>query len=324
MFAREERIIVTGGRGTIGRRVVEKLRAAGHQVVSLDRSTGETIDELASDVTRFEEVFSTFAEFKPTCVLHMASEVGRMVGEKRPARMLEVSIAGTMNVIQLCLAHQTRLVYLSTSEVYGNLGTKVMEESIEETQELVPTNVYAWSKLFCERLCGHYVRNYGLKAAIVRPFMVYGPGEFPNPYRSAMSNFIYRALTGQKLTVHRGTSRAWTFVDDFVDGLVAVAAKGRFDRCEVYNIGRDESKPMEEVAAEIVKASGASIDLIELVDPPAKFNSPIKYGSFKRAKEILGFEAGTSVKDGIAATVAWQRAAVLPVTRARAMDAPAT
>ncbi|MBI3506486.1 MAG: NAD(P)-dependent oxidoreductase [Proteobacteria bacterium] len=322
MIAKEERIIVTGGRGTIGRRVVEKLRAAGHQVVSLDRSTGETIDELASDVTRFEEVHSTFAEFKPTCVLHMASEVGRMVGEKRPARMLEVSIAGTMNVIQLCLAQQTRLVYLSTSEVYGNLGERVLEETVDATQELVPTNVYAWSKLFCERLCGHYVRNYGLKAAIVRPFMVYGPGEFPNPYRSAMSNFIFRALTGKKLTVHRGTARAWTFVDDFVDGLIAVATKGRFDLCEVYNIGRDETKPMEEVAAEIVKAAGASPDLIELVDPPAKFNSPVKIGSFKRAKEILGFEARTSLVDGIAATVAWQRSAVLPV--ARAMDAPAT
>src|SRR5207249_722245 len=128
----------------------------------------------------------------------------------------------------------------STSEIYGRLfdtGKPIREEDIENSSPFITTNMYALSKLFGEAIVKHYVDNYGLHAATIRPFMIYGEGEYPSRYRSAITNFIFNALTGRKLTVHKGALRSWCYVSDLAEGLNLLMKRQYQGRYEAYNVG---------------------------------------------------------------------------------------
>ena len=160
-----------------------------------------------ADVTAFEDLYRVFKKNSIDIVIHMGAEVGRMQGEEYPQKMVYVNDVGTLNVIKLCIDHNTKLVYFSTSEVYGKLfdgGHTVIEEDLDRGSAFMTTNIYASSKLFGEVIVRHYVENYNLNAVTIRPFMIYGTGEYPSKYRTAICNFVYQALTGQTITVHRG------------------------------------------------------------------------------------------------------------------------
>jgi nucleoside-diphosphate-sugar epimerase len=165
------------------------------------------------------------------------------------------------------------------------------------------------SKLFGEAIVRHYVENYGLNAVTIRPFMVYGPREYPSKYRSAVSNFIHLALTGEKITVHRGTARAWCFISDFVDG-VSLVMKHRFSGAyEAFNIGSDEYRTMEDVAKMIINECGGDHSQIELVNPPEKFLSLTKKFSIEKMKSIH-YMPKVSLKEGIHRVAEWQKAEI--------------
>ncbi len=299
--------LITGGQGVIGKRLVEHIKKDNNEVVVVDIKTGLGEEDLSVDVTRFEELWTIFNNNKIDVVIHMAGEVGRMVGELRPNRMIYTNVSGTLNLIQLCIKFDAKLVLLSTSEVYGDMGELKYDEDIEEQMSFKPTNVYALSKHFAEQLARHYNINYGLKVIRIRPFMVYGPGEYPGHYRSAMANFIYSALHEKRIVVHRGAVRSWTFVADFIDGLLLAAIRGNYDNCEAYNIGRDDSRSMEEIAKIIIGNTHNNYDLYEIQESPKKFLSLVKKASFDKAEKKLGFTAKIPVEEGIKQTINWQR-----------------
>ncbi|WP_448524106.1 NAD-dependent epimerase/dehydratase family protein [Pseudothermotoga sp.] len=306
------KILVTGGLGFIGTRLVRKLTEKGHDVVSVDLHVRDFEDYVRADVTSFSELWRVFKLNGPfDMVIHTAGEVGRMIGEEHPQKMVYVNDVGVINLIQLCLEYDTRLVYFSTSEVYGKKFDElecVKEEDLMKTSPFDVTNIYAMSKLFGEALVAHYTKNYGLKAVSIRPFMIYGPGVYPSKYKSALDQFVYNALLGKPLIVHKGSERAWCYVDDFVEGVILVAEKHSFEskKYEAYNIGSEEYISTEDLARKCVKIVGASEKLIELVDPPNKFLSARKRFSVDKIKK-LGYAPKVSLDRGIEEVVKWYR-----------------
>jgi len=303
------KIFVTGALGFIGSYLVPYLIEQGHEVVSSDVHVRDYDDYVRADVTSFEDLYRIFKKEKIEQVVHMAGEVGRMVGEEHPQKMLYVNNIGTLNLIKLCIEHNARLVYFSTSEVYGHIfdkGTPVKEEDLEKASVFTTTNIYAMSKLFGEAIVRHYVENYGLNAVTIRPFMVYGPGEHPSKYRSALINFISSALKGEKLTVHKGAQRAWCFVSDFVNGLYLAMQKPFSGKYEAFNIGSDEYRTMEEVAAMVVDECGGNRSQIRVIEPPTKFLSLSKQFSIDKVKSI-GYKPEIPLKEGIHRVVEWQK-----------------
>jgi dTDP-glucose 4,6-dehydratase len=303
------RIFVTGALGFIGSYLIPHLTQLGDKVISSDVHVRDYDEYIRADVTSFEDLYRIFKAEKIEQVIHMAGEVGRMVGEQHPQKMLYVNNIGTLNLIKLCLDYHARLIYFSTSEVYGHLfdkGVPVKEEDLEKGSVFTTTNIYAMSKLFGEAIVRHYVENYGLNAVVIRPFMVYGPGEHPSKYRSALINFVHSALRGKQLTVHKGAKRAWCFVTDFVNGANLVAQYPYSGRFEAFNIGSDEYHTMEEVAQMVVDACGQSRDLIKTVEPPTKFLSLNKGFSIEKIRSI-GYEPKIPLADGIRKVVEWQR-----------------
>jgi dTDP-glucose 4,6-dehydratase len=303
------KIFVTGALGFIGSYLIPYLTRQGHKVVSSDVHVRDYDDYVRADVTSFEDLYKIFKNENVEQVIHMAGEVGRMVGEEHPQKMMYVNNIGTLNLIKLCLEYNARLVYFSTSEVYGRLFDKnepVKEEDLEKASVFTTTNIYAMSKLFGEAIVRHYVENYGLNAVTVRPFMVYGPGEHPSKYRSALINFVHSALKGEKLTVHKGAQRAWCYVSDFISGVHLVTQHPFSGKYEAFNIGSDEYHTMGEVARIVVDECGADENQIEIVEPPKRFLSLNKQFSIEKIRNA-GYEPKISLREGIHRVAEWQR-----------------
>ena len=267
-------VLVTGALGVIGNHMTSVLKDRGYAVIGADLALRDYSDYVRADVTAFEDLHRIGKKNKVDVVDHMAGEVGRMVGESYPQRMIYVNDVGTVNVIQFCLDQSAKLVYFSTSEVYGHLldaGDPVREHQIaDEASAFVTTNIYAMSKLYGEALVKHHVDNYGLNAVGVRPFMIYGPGEAPSKWRSALSNFVHAARHGLPITVHSGTMRSWCYIDDFVEGIRILTELPQQDGYEAYNVGSDEYLTMEQVARMICEELGANQDLVQVVPPQSR------------------------------------------------------
>ena len=101
----------------------------------------------------------------------------------------------------------------------------------------------------------------------MRFFMCYGPGERPDPFRSAMTNFIDRVRHDRPITVHRGTSRSWCYIDDIVAGCRLLMENWDGERYEGFNIGRGDPQPTTDVAALICEMLDKPTSLIELAHP---------------------------------------------------------
>jgi len=303
------RILVTGALGTIGSYLVPYLRDRGHEVICCDMMIRDYDDYVRADISSFEDMYRVFKDSYVDTVIHMAAEVGRMVGEAYPQKMITINAVGTLNVVRLCNEFGLRLVNFSTSEVYGHLFDKgvVFESDIEfHGNPFMTTNIYALTKLFSEAIVKHYVDNYGLKAVSVRPFMIYAANEFPSKYRSAMINFVHNALIDKKLIVHKGTTRAWCYVSDFAEAIRLIVELPFKDTYEAFNVGSDEYHTSEEVARVVLDACGKSYDLMELIKPPNKFLTRVKKFSIEKIKG-LGYKPQVSLKEGVKNVVEWQR-----------------
>ncbi len=224
---------------------------------------------MRADVCEYHELERVFREWPIEHVFHLAGEVGRENGELFPRRCVDINVSGTLNLIQLCREYGARLYFASSSEVYGERGEReAAHRGPRRRRSVLPHNCYGISKLQAEQYIRHFVEHYDLEALSFRFFMCYGPPEYPNPFRSAMANFVHRALRGEPITAHRGTARSWCFIDDIVEGC-RLAMEG-FDPSRgyhAYNLGRAGLIDTVECARLVCRLAHASEDLVEVVEP---------------------------------------------------------
>src|SRR5882724_11589594 len=116
------RILVTGSAGTLGTRLVTELRARGHEVTGADLRHWP--GELRTDITEWGQVQRTFYEVKPEVCFHLGGEFGRLNGVLFVQQLWKVNCIGTHNVLEGCLANDTRLIFASSSEAYGDLADR--------------------------------------------------------------------------------------------------------------------------------------------------------------------------------------------------------
>lgn len=300
-------ILVTGAAGVIGQHLVPYLDSKGHIVIGTDIARHGGC--IKADVSSYKDMAKLMAKTEPEILIHMAGEVGIKNGEEHPDKMVQVNAVGTQNIVELCTENGVDLVYFSTSEVYGHsLDARTHVTEDEPLGALNTTNIYAMSKLFGEAIVKHYVENYQLSAVTVRPFMVYGPGEYPTIYRSAISRMVYRALTGKTIVAHIGAVRAWCYIDDFVKGVELVMEKAKTRRYEAYNIGSDEAYSMEKVAQRIQQIAGRGT--VALTEPPNQFVNKVKIASIEKARAI-GYDPKVTLVEGLQNVIDWQRKEVI-------------
>lgn len=284
------KILVTGAAGFIGSHLVPELRHGGHKVVGVDRDEG--------DLRKTRVAEKLIAKHAPDVVVHLAAKVGRLFGEDDVMETVRDNAGMTALVARACGDANVRMVYASTSEVYGDGASYTWEEADLGLE--LPHNTYGLSKRWGEEACRLYAPN---KLTVWRISMPYGPGLPPGRGRAAIVNMLHQALNGQPMPVHRGAERSWCWIGDTVRGMrmtIEQTAGGAF------NVGRDDaSVSMRHVAKLACDLCDAPYSLIEFVDAPAR-QTVVKRLSTRKLTE-LGWKPEVELEEGMRRTLAWVR-----------------
>jgi UDP-glucose 4-epimerase len=238
-------------------------------------------------------------------VLHLAAVAGVSSYYREPLLTLRVNIQGTLNVLDAAVwAGVRRLVYFSTSEIFGPRASAVTEESPSSLGPLSDARwVYAISKLAGEQLVLRTGQTHGLAATVLRPFNVYGPRQTGE---GAISNFCAAAAEGRPLTVYgEGTAtRSWCYVSDMVDAVEATL-RTREASGEAFNIGNPSAVETTVGLAERVMqlVPGARYEFQPVQRQEVLARTPV----IDKARSVLGFEPKVNLDEGLRLTLDWFR-----------------
>lgn len=157
------RIAVAGSEGFIGQYVCALLAQKGYDIVPIDIINGTDLchDSIVDETPGIDSF------------IHLANLGNVQASYNNPVQYYRANYLATLNALEICRKHQARLIYASSSYVYGT----PQYLPIDESHPLCPLNPYAQTKLICERLCQGYNRDFGIKVSILRPFNIYGIGQ---------------------------------------------------------------------------------------------------------------------------------------------------
>lgn len=295
-----------GSRGTIGQPLVQELMNRGHAVATSDFSHSGESNYLRCDISKYRQVEKLFENGEFDYVYNLAAEFGRKNGEDFFEQLWETNVVGLKNILRVQEIKGFKLIHFSSSEIYGEVTTDdgFLKEELSEQVPLKQNNDYAISKWVNEL----QIRNSRLlnrtKTLIVRLFNAYGPGEYYTPYRSVVSQFIYKALHEMPYEVYLNYHRVFMYIDDLIPTLCNITDK--FKDGQVYNIGGEEFVGVQVVSDMILRYLGKkdshvrylTVDMHNVVD---------KRPNIAKAKNDLGHKLTTPLSVGIPKTIEWYR-----------------
>lgn len=303
--------LITGGAGFIGSHIVERLISENHRVVVVDNLVTGSIDNLKDvlDEPRLEFLETDCTEpyeiREPVdYVLHLASPASPVDFTKLPFEILKAGSDGTFLVCELAIKKNARLLFASTSEVYGDPDVHPQSEDYcGNVKTTGPRAVYDEAKRFGEATVSAYRRYKNLDARIVRIFNTYGPRMRPGDGRM-IPNFITQALAGEPLTVYGDgeQTRSLCYVSDMVDGILRLLYS---DFTRPVNLGNPDELSVTEIAGLIIAKINPK--LVKINEPLPEDDPKRRQPDITLAREVLGWDIKVSLDEGLAKTIDWFR-----------------
>jgi nucleoside-diphosphate-sugar epimerase len=301
------KVLITGVGGFIGSNLAAAHLSQGHQVIGIDNfSTGnhENLKELQGLTLIEGGVSESLDKLSDdlNIAYHFASPASPEKYMALAMNTMEVNTGGTLSMLQFCKRSGARLVFASTSEIYGDpLVSPQTEDYWGNVNPIGPRSVYDEAKRFGETLVAHFQREENVNAGIVRIFNTYGPNMDPFDGR-VVSTFIRQALSSEPFTVFGDGSqtRSFCYIDDLVQGIMAM---GQSSDPGPINLGNPRENTLLELAKMVTDIVGGSgeIKFLDLPqDDPKKRNPDIS-----KARSILGWEPTVSLEEGIQKTATW-------------------
>ena len=303
-------ILVTGSGGTLGRPLMAELRRRGHEVWGCELRHDPDERIIRADVRSYRQLERVFDEIGDVdFVYHLAAEFGRANGEEYYETLWETNVIGTRHILEIQRLRPFRLIFASSSEIYGDHHEPLLTESIPLRKSIIQHNDYATTKWVNEVQIMNFEKRYGSECMRLRFFNAYGPGERYHSYRSVVCLFAYRALHDLPFTVYQGYKRVFMYVDDFTSTLANACEA--FAPGEVYNIGGTEFVSVEYMSNVLLDYLGKSDAQVTYL-PEDKHNVQDKRPDISRAAQHLGHDPRVTLTEGIPLTVDWMRATYLP------------
>lgn len=308
------RVVVTGGAGNVGSHIVDAAIAAGaREVVALDALVRGVPENLAAaiktgkaslreiDIRDREAVAASIDG--ADVVFHQAALRWTRCQEA-PRECQEVMVDGTFNVLEAAAAAKAKRVVLASSAVvYGEPESLPMHED----QPLNGTTFYGSMKVANEQLARAFAHLHGLPTTTLRYFNVYGPRmDVRSRFVEVMVRWLNLIDEGKPLTLFGDGSSSVDFV------YVGDVARANLLACEteapaaIVNVCSGVETRMRDLAALLLRLSGSSVGM-EFKPQPEGALPARRVGDPRRAKELLGFEAATTLEDGVRRLIEWRR-----------------
>lgn len=298
------RTLVTGAAGFIGSQLCERLIADGHHVVGVDsfsdhyaRNLKELnltalLDEphfelVELDIAR-DPVIELFSDVE--LAFHLAARPGVRDSWSEFDSYAEANIIGSRAIFDAAAAQRTRVVYASSSSVYGDAAAL----PVSEEQPLHPISPYGASKVMTEVLAGAYASSFGLEAIGMRYFTVYGPRQRPD---MGLSRFIDALVEERAIPVYGDgrQRRDMTYVGDVVAATLAAAERGRAGA--VYNIASGAPRALLSILEELAAALELPLRIAHEPSKPGDVRDT--WGDIALARADLGYEPQMELRDGL-------------------------
>lgn len=300
------RSLVTGGAGFIGSNLVKVLVNRGDNVTVLDDfSVGrmEHLDAIGNveivkgsvcDIDLVRKLMS-----KTDTVFHLAVQCLVMCNDN-PIVAHEVNVGGTFNVCLATYETHAKMVYVSSSEIYGTCQFSPMTES----HPAEPQSIYGLSKLMGEEYVKHFNKYYGVPAVIIRPFNAYGPNHRNDQYSAVITAFIRRLENGEYPIIEwtGEQSRDFTYVTDTAEG---IALLSKLEHGEIVNIGSGKATSVNDLATTLMKIYDIEGDMDKLIYIKQRPNDVFKLEADTSLAKSYGYEPKVSLEEGLRKYVAW-------------------
>ena len=308
------KILVVGGFGFIGSKIVELLSNAKHDVRVMDNSesygviTKEDLKKLyeyrqrnwkkvhmfRGDISNRDDVLKAFHS-RPDIVIHLASYPRAKIVNANPMLGVRNIVEGTVNLLWHCDKLKVKkFVFVSSSMIYGHYA-----DGTKEDEDSKPNNLYGESKLVAERYTKHYHTHYGVEYNIVRPSGVYGPGDMDD---RVLSKFFTQAMANKTIEVHDGSNKVdFTYVDDTANGIVKCALG--IENNKSFNITAGNAISLREAAERIIALTGSKSKIVDI--GMNKIYPRRGTLDITRAKKMLGYEPQVGFNEGLKKYYEW-------------------
>lgn len=306
-----KRIMVTGGAGFLGSHLCERLIADGHDVLCVDNFFTGARDNLYPllghprfELLRHDITFPLFVEVDE--IYNLACPASPIHYQYDPVQTTKTSVHGAINVLGLAKRLKAKVFQASTSEVYGD--PEVHPQTEEYWGRVNPIGIrscYDEGKRCAETLFFDYRRQHGLSIKVARLFNTYGPRMHPNDGR-VVSNFVLQALRGEPISIYGDGSqtRSFCYVDDLIDAMIRFMATPD-EVTGPMNLGNSTEFTIRELAETIIELTGSKSELIR--QPLPEDDPRQRRPDLTKARAILGWEATTSLREGLARTIDYFR-----------------
>lgn len=297
------RILVTGGTGVLGTKLVATLREKGHDVWFSDRGHHADPKYMRADIGEYRQVENVIEQAQPELVYNAGAEFGRWNGEAHYESLWRSNVVGLKHVLMLQKQRGFKLVHFSSSEVYGDYDG-VMAEDVMDKVEIKQMNDYAMTKWVNEQQILNAQQTFDSQTVRIRIFNTYGPGEYYSEWRSVVCRFVYAALHGHRYRVHEGHTRTHTYVDESVEWISRI--HDNFKPGQVYNIAGSHRTDIKEVSDTILRVLERDDKIVDYA-PPEPMTTKDKIVDNSRMLRDLGPQPEISFEEGIRRTINWQR-----------------
>jgi dTDP-glucose 4,6-dehydratase len=314
-----KKVIVTGGLGFIGSNLIELLLEKKYKVINIDKNTyssnfynvkefkkNKNYSFIKCDIAN-KKLAKIINKHKPIGIFNLAAETHVDRSIDGPESFIQSNIIGVFNILEIfrkfsAKNKKSRLVHISTDEVYGDILTGRTKEDYPYN----PSSPYAASKASSDHLVSSYVRTYKIPAIVTNCSNNYGPKQHPE---KLIPKLIYNIITNKKLPIYgKGlNSREWIYVKDHCEALIKVFEKGKIGN--FYNIGSNKNVINLDISKKLIKIAKSKIKLgknvkIEFVKDRPGHDVRYALNSSKIIKE-LKWKPKTNFNSGLKQTFEW-------------------
>ena len=289
------KILITGASGFIGSEFISKF-SNDFRIISYSRKTRKNNKKIKKNIINEKgtiedkKIIKIIKKHSPDIVLHLANFGSMKQCEENAESAFKTNVYGIFNVIMGCINTNSKLIFVSSREVYGETKGK----NSSETDPTLPNNVLGITKALAENLIVYANRKYALEYTILRPSNIYGI----NGEKFVIKTMLNSAIQKKKIFVNGGTQKLnLVHVNDVLNIIKLVIQKPKLSSGQIFNIGSNNNISVKKLALNIAKLVGGNVDIKfkKSIKNETKFYKP----NIEKIEKIFEYTNWINLNDGI-------------------------